>query len=178
MQWYSSAEIKINNPVLFEILKKYKDKGAFINSKGFDLGDGIGGNERELKYGNLDEFSDADNTPVAFYYFEAEMALIHFAPNSIENVADCIFDVILGDQTEKDLKNKEIFEECKKEIHERAKEINENYIEVFWEAYDDSYDDSEYEDESWEDEDEEDDDGYDDSDSEEEGPDWAFYYKK
>lgn len=90
---------------------------------------------------------------------------------------DLVLDVIISRWFERKLQNKELFEECRKELHERADEINASYIEVLWEAYDDSYDDFESEDESWEDEDEEDDDGYDDSDSEEE-PDWAFYYRK
>ena len=99
------------------------------------------------------------------------------APEKTEDIVDLIPDVIISQWWERKLQNRELFEEFKKELHERADEINASYIEVFWEAYDDSYDDSEFEDESWEDE--EDDGGYDDSDSEEEeGPDWAFYYKK
>lgn len=177
MQCYSSVEIKIDNPVLFEILKKYRDKGAFIcdNSNGgfIDRGFGIGSCEREQKN------PDGDGTPVAFYYFDPENAGVNTAPEKVEDVVDLVLDIILSWWFERRLQNRGLFEECKKELHERADEINASYIEVFWEAYDDSQDDSEYEDESWEDEDEEDDDGYDDSDSEEEeGPDWAFYYKK
>ena len=125
---YSSAEIKIDNPVLLKILKNYKERGAFV----MDINDWGDRFEKDL---SDDAFGERSRKII---YKERELANIFFAPKSIEDVADLILDVLIIDvivdtETSK-LKNKDVFEECKKELRARAKEINENYVEVSWSA--------------------------------------------
>ena len=167
---YSSAEIKIDNPVLLEILKKYREKGAFIRNDGLDLGNIIGSSERESKSWEYEEdpcydedevnelIEELDDTQVALYLYNPECAEISFAPESLEDIVNVILDVIADGWNINKLKNKSLFEECKKELLERASEINKNYVEVSWEASDDSYGESEPE--------------------EDEETSWEFYYKK
>lgn len=143
---YSSAEIKIDNPVLLEILKKYKEQGAFLMDDGEDLGWAVGLSK-----------SKAKDAPMALYFYEQEMAEVSFAPDSIEEVAEAILDVIVSDY-EYELKNKQLFADCKKELEARSEEINSSYVEVSWEAENESYGEDEPE--------------------EDEETSWEFYYKK
>lgn len=160
---YSSAEIKIDNPVLLEILKKYKEKGAFVCRDGRDRGWAIGMSELEAKenwrdpYDDEDEGEELDTTPKALYFYDQEMADVFFAPDSIEEIVKAILDVIVSDY-EYELKNKQLFAECKQELEARSEEINGNYVEVSWEAANDSY-------------------GEDEPDEDDETS-WEFYYKK
>ena len=135
---YSYAVIRVDNPVLLEILKKYKDGGAFRS------------------YMECGVKSDSpDGHPLAFSCDLRETAHVFFAPASLETVADCIMKVILGDvdleevsyEIDEDdwyycmtrIENRKLFEDCQKELAECAEEINENYIEVFWDAINNSF---------------------------------------
>ena len=104
--------------------------------------------------GEEEKLSDA---PMALYFYEQEMAEVSFAPDSIEEVAEAILDVIVSDY-EYELKNKQLFADCKKEIEARSEEINSSYVEVSWEAENESYGEDEPE--------------------EDEETSWEFYYKK
>ncbi len=161
---YSSAEIKIDNPVLLEILKKYKEKGAFIVEGGYDWGNMIENSERNAKEDDITErygydedemneaLDDLDKKPVALYFYEQEMAEVFFAPESIEDVIDCILDLITHER-ETEMENEALFEECEKELKQRADEINKSYIEVSWETSNDGYGEDEPEEgeeNSWE----------------------------
>ncbi len=157
---YSSAEIKIDNPVLLEILKKYKEKGAFEEKYGEYGGHFIVSSEAEQKTEEWTPYAEEyaeeyDETPVAIYYYNEDSADIKFAPNSIEEIVNSILDILID---ETDLKNKSLFEECKEELKSRAEEINKNYIEVFWEINHDTTEDLSFEKEEYLDE--IDDDGY------------------
>lgn len=161
---YSSAEIKIDNPVLLEILKKYKEQGAFLRDDGHDLGWAVGLSESKAKEGWGCPYDDEDgeeeklsDAPMALYFYEQEMAEVSFAPDSIEEVAEAILDVIVSDY-EYELKNKQLFADCKKELEARSEEINSSYVEVSWEAENESYGEDEPE--------------------EDEETSWEFYYKK
>ena len=104
---YSSAEIKIDNPVLLEILEKYRKLGAFIRDDNYDLGGCIGSSERRGKaekitsypwYGDAEEkLNELDDTPVAIYFYEDEQAEILFAPDSIEDIVNQILDVVVSE---------------------------------------------------------------------------------
>lgn len=151
---YSSAEIKIDNPVLLEILKKYKEKGAFEEKYGKYGGHFIVSSEAEQKSEEWTPYAEEyaeeyDKTPVAIYYFNGDSADIEFAPDNIEWIVNNILDILVD---ESDLKNKALFEECKEELKSRAEEINKNYIEVFWEIYHDTAEDTEWDKEKYSDE--------------------------
>ncbi len=157
---YSSAEIKIDNPVLLEILEKYKTLGAF--KKRYARHVGISEREeREDEYIDnpcLDEeevqeiLEELDDKPLAFYLYEPEGTLISStAPESLEDVAECILDIIRSSKVQ-------MREECRKELKERADEITKNYIEVYWEVFNDGYGEAEPE--------------------EDEETSWEFYYER
>lgn len=153
---YSSAEIRIDNPVLLEILEKYSALGAFRDYDGDDrLSHFIGINARKAKEeylmevnpfmeeedleGELDGIKDGE---VALYYFESEQAEIFSGPDRIEDVAMRILDVVesccFGDY-----ENRNIVNEFARELADRAEEINKNYIEVSWTASNDGYGEAE-----------------------------------
>ena len=73
-------------------------------------------------------------------------------PDSIEDVVNHILNVIMGKSNQMYLKNKDAFVECKKELLVRSPEINNNYIEISWEASNDSFGEAEpaEEETSWE----------------------------
>ncbi len=142
---YSSAEIKIDNPVLLKILDNYKKQGAFsavseYSGNVVDAGDVI-----VVKKGKK----------LAFYYKEEECADIYSAPLCIEEVAMDIFQLIEQRCEELcwNLQNPELFEQCKCEVEQRADEVVKGYKLVEWEASNDSYGEcepEEGEESSWE----------------------------
>ena len=104
---YSSAEIKIENPVLLEILEKYRKKGAFDDKDGYDRSErfvGVSirqvleesGQEEDYLFSSDDktEFDETDEKPLAFFFYENEMADIFFGPESLDDVAACILRLI------------------------------------------------------------------------------------
>ncbi len=138
---YSSAEIKIDNPVLLEILKRYEALGAFETDGVYSRASSIGSSERAQKRQYLDSRSLAKESEreLAFCYYENEDAHVFFAPKSIEEVIDAIFTVI-ADGDVQFFKNQKLFNECKKECEDRMEEINNAYSEVYWSASDDDHD--------------------------------------
>lgn len=153
---YSSAEIRIDNPVLLEILEKYRDLGAFRDYDGDDhFSRYIGVNARETKEEYLmevdpfmeeeeleEELEDIKDDNVALYFFESEQAEIFDGPNRIEDVAMMILDVVerccFGGY-----ENSNLVKDFARELSDRAEEINKNYIEVFWNASNDGYGEAE-----------------------------------
>lgn len=135
---YSSAEIRIDNPVLLEILKKYDGMGAFETNGIYNRAASIGCSAKSQKaqYLTSAELAREDDRELAFCYFEQEDAHVFFAPKSIDEVIEAVFDVIADGDTEF-FTNRELFEKCRKECEERRDEINEAYNEVFWLASDD-----------------------------------------
>lgn len=95
---------------------------------------------------------ELDDKPLAFYLYEPEGTLISStAPESLEDVAECILDIIRSSKVQ-------MREECRKELKERADEITKNYIGVYWEVFNDGYGEAEPE--------------------EDEETSWEFYYER
>lgn len=138
---YSSAEIKIDNPVLLEILQRYKEKGAFINDDGFDLGDPIGASEYDAKseYDWDPDDNDYGHEPVAVYLYDPEITDVDYAPKKIEQVAELLMNAITREGVDK-VKDPKLVKQCRKELQERKQEIIDNYNEVFWVAEDEGGD--------------------------------------
>ena len=140
---YSSAEIKIDNPVLLEILSKYKEMGAFAceDALGYDQSQCFCVTEEEAGdyFGYNSTSGNKKKKPsenkLAFCYMNPETADIYYAPKSIDEVASLIFDII----DEGDLKDTALFEQCREEVSKRLDEINNSYISVDWHASNDSY---------------------------------------
>ncbi len=124
---YSSAEIKIDNPVLLEIMKKYKKQGAFIDEDGWDRGSFMA---RRRKGKTL-----------AFYYLEEEQAEIFYAPSRVEDVVKCILKVISWNDNI-DFENESLYRQFKGELEAHASDINNSYQEVYWDANNNGYGES------------------------------------
>lgn len=124
---YSSAEIKIDNPVLLEILKKYNEMGAFEGTHMRSNCFGV-----KAKKGKKE---------VALFYYEPEQADIFFAPRSVEDIIGCLLRAMAEDEGELEFDYPEsypAFKAFKAELSERKKEINDNFVEVSWEAHNNS----------------------------------------
>lgn len=154
---YSSAEIKIDNPVLLEILKKYNEMGAF---EGTHIGgSNIGVNAKEekteqlyMEYYDIDEseleemLKGYDDEEVALFYYEPEQAEIFFAPRGVDDIIGCLLRAMTEDEGGLEFEYPEsypAYKAFKSELSERKKEINENYRDVIWIASNDGYGESE-----------------------------------
>ena len=151
---YSSTEIKIDNPVLLEILKKYKEKGAFDETRfGYES---IGVNAKKAKKEGLleynpflesyeirEELEGYDNKKVALFFYNQENANVNFGPKKIEDVIGCLIKMFDDDYSYSWDGVPESYNELKKELAERAEEINCNYEDVIWKTSNDGYGEAE-----------------------------------
>lgn len=125
---YSSAEIRIDNPVLLEILKQYKKNNAFGTSE-YNFGKGIG--------------KRAKGKELAWKFEDEEMAEIFFAPENLNDVLHRFIDVMDERVDLDDDIDKAQYEALKQELKQRRREINAAYVDVSWHARNDSYGESE-----------------------------------
>ena len=109
---YGTTEILIDNPVLLEILTRYKRRGAFLSLFGTDMAPMIG------------------NT---ICIYEPDYSSLFFAPDDLEEIADCILEMI---QSRGIPGNRRLFRECRKELEESREEILKGYRKVKWESFD------------------------------------------
>jgi len=130
---YSSAEIVIDNPVLLEILQKYKDKGTFDpGDSDYSIGEYVSYEEYPPTLPNYRQIS---NTP-ALYVGLAE------GSNSWGNIPSKLNEVIRlilycledGDS----IVDKVLFEQMKAEVDRKRKEILASYMYVSWKIKDSS----------------------------------------
>ena len=109
---YCSAEVVIDNPVLLEILKKYKDDTEVLQL--FNLDDKVG------------YYADEDGgQPFA-----------ENCPTKLEEVVPCIMDAI---NELRDYGDDDTSKILLSEIKEKRKEIERNFKSVEWQYSDDSY---------------------------------------
>lgn len=163
---YSSAEIRIDNPVLLEILKKYKELGAF-NTSEWDwscANNSIAVNPKQAKKEALEgenpfltkselrsELKGYKDEETAFFFYEGEQAEIFYAPNRLEAVIGCLLKVIENEGNAR-FENKDLYRQFLRELQDNLDEINDNYVEVSWRASNDGYGEaepSEYEETEW-----------------------------
>ena len=129
---YNTVEVIIDNPVLLEILQKYKDMGLFGDN---DPIIGIGIYESTCRLG-IPYHNGGDIRTPAFYYFESEvdgepgLHLSYGAPNSLEAVLGYI--ISLMDDGEEYL-DANVFAQLEDELSQRKDEINSAYSSVSWE---------------------------------------------
>lgn len=129
----SSMDVTIDNPVLFEILQRYKDKGLFGDAETkFKIG--------EAREGNTLAFSIQDgdfaNTTFDYHIYhlsEVIREIIFIMEDSDFYEASSDFD------EDSPQYNEELFHELKEELKERAQEIDTAYTEVKWTAADGSW---------------------------------------
>lgn len=143
---YCTAEVIIDNPVLLEILQKYKDKGLFGDRKPIF---GIGEYETVDEYWDEYERSRYDNktkTPALFYYeHQSDDDLYHAGicdwiwPKTLDEVIVKIIEIISGSS---EYLNNEIQNALVEELNQRKTEIDSAYTSVYWASSGDGEDTS------------------------------------
>ena len=138
---YVSAEIIIDNPVLLEILKRYKDMGIFGKHEPiFGIGTYETRDEDYKKYGPRSsiEFEKLTKKP-AFSFFEHQEEggiggiglSVHKWPISVDEVLENIIDII-NHYAAGEYLNREIRDDLVKELNQREAEILPAYSNVHW----------------------------------------------
>lgn len=122
---YSFAEVIIDNPVLLEILMKYKDLGTFDNVDG-----------RTIDFGrdSLPVYSrKATIRTPAFVYCHDETAF-STCPTSLSEVLDLMIEVVIREINYPKKLDEELFNSLKAELDQQRNEIESAYVYVYWKA--------------------------------------------
>ncbi|NLC26599.1 MAG: hypothetical protein GX777_08275, partial [Fastidiosipila sp.] len=109
------AEVRIKNPVLFEIFKRYKDQRAF-----------------EETYHNKVFAADEEH---AIYLEEQRVLKFSASPRNLVEVLDFIINMLTGDWLDSTPPNNEQIDSLKKELIDKNQEIYEAYEAVRWMTY-------------------------------------------
>lgn len=121
---YSSAEVVIDNPVLLEILQKYKDMGTFdLEESDFSIGTyevfGI-----PSTY-SCEEFS---KTPAIYAESPDEGFSWGNVPESLGDILECILSGLRGNE----ISDEDLFEQMETELEAKSCEIKKAYKRVRW----------------------------------------------
>lgn len=117
----SDLQIVIENPVLLEILQKYKDKGVFANAD-WRFSIGCYASEDE----NFQELVDECGIKVpAFFLFGSARALP--CPQSLDEVMTNVIDII-----DQDVQNNDLYHQLKEELELKKEKIKTGYSKVIW----------------------------------------------
>ncbi len=121
---YSSAEIMIDNPVLLEILARYRDMGLIMESDKLKIGSGeFSGVYPDM---NPEEFLSDEQlgfskTP-ALYYMVEEGGF--FPPKLLEDVISSIIELLKYESISTKL--------LEMELEQKKDEINKAFTKVYW----------------------------------------------
>lgn len=138
---FISAEIVIDNPVLLEILQKYKDMGLFGNHEPiFGIGTYETSDQDYKEFGPKSsiEFENLTKTP-AFCFFEHQEeggiggigVFVYRWPTKLDNILEIIIEII-NDYWASEYLNKEIRDDLILELHQREANILPAYSRVHW----------------------------------------------
>lgn len=106
---YSSAEIVVDNPILLEILQRYKDKGLFDDKKIYFTIDG------SFRFYTPDGNFDADSIDSLQACLEG---IIQLMTSQLDGLG-CVYD-------------EDLYKQMVEELHEKEVEILKGYEEVYW----------------------------------------------
>ncbi|NLC25083.1 MAG: DUF1439 domain-containing protein [Fastidiosipila sp.] len=109
------AEVRIKNPVLFEIFKRYKDQRAF-----------------EESYHNKVFASDEEH---AIYLEEQRVLKFSVSPGNLVEVLDYIINMLAGDWLDSTPPNNDLVDSLKTELVDKNEEIYKAYESVRWMTY-------------------------------------------
>jgi len=133
----SNAEIVIDNPILLEILQKYKDLGVFGGAKpDFGIGEYFSYDESF----NRSKYESGPKNPAFFYYenlFGEGRPLVWGCPEKLGEVLGEIISIVEESSRYRTVEfGKELLDQMTSELYQRAEEIRNNYIEVYWSTED------------------------------------------
>lgn len=123
---YSSAEIVIDNPVMLEILKKYKEKGlegGYFNIGSYDLN------------GDIGPFPDEDTaiTPAFIFYEEDAISIDHtYIPKHLDEAMDLVIRILGNELWETNNFNADIYTQMINELDQKRNDILNAYNSVKW----------------------------------------------
>ena len=127
----STAEIVIDNPMLLEILQRYKNLGAFGDHTLFGIGEFVS----ESEVSNIKK--------PAFHYSEElhgdGWASVFSSPKTLAEVLGEII-TIIGNSSQF---NKELIAQMKEELQQKEAEIENNYAMVYWSSIQEGEDEPE-----------------------------------
>jgi len=130
---YSSAEIVIDNPVLLEILQKYKDMGTFGEGEDdldFSIGEMFNGNVPQLFH--LDTPDQFTKTP-AIHLLDVRNT--SGCPLSIEGSLSLILDFLDSDRTRSFDYEMDLFNLMVEEIIKEKEQIIKGFISIYCSSY-------------------------------------------
>ena len=124
---YSTAEVVIDNPVLLEILQKYKDEGTF-NPDHSDINIGCYESYEGCILPSYEEFS---KTPALHVWREDDGWGNSWGnvPSSLEEVVECVLACIKDGEM---VANPSLFDQMEAELVQRQQEILTSYKRVAW----------------------------------------------
>jgi hypothetical protein len=134
----SLAEVVIDNPILLEILQRYKEMGVFGETESsFAIG---------LYEANADGFDsknyEMDTKTPAFFVFESHggegWSTVDNTPKSLDEVVENIIYVMNHRENEPKNYIQTLYEAMKVELQNRAEEIKEGYLKIKWSFLDES----------------------------------------
>lgn len=130
---YCTTEVIIDNPVLLEILQKYKDMGLLGGNNSII---GIGDYESMDEWFYADNYHDRTKTPAFFYYEEQSdenirclFLVSNVYPKYLDEVLENI--ILIIDIAGKYLDG-QLLPMLKEELSQRKDEINRAYAGVYW----------------------------------------------
>ncbi len=133
----SSMDAVVDNPVLLEILQRYKDLGVFGNNKDLDFHIGF---IDPGAYIDWERYGRITKTP-AFLYCSSEggeYSRFTGCPKSLDKVLKYIIDVMNGDVDDDFVRNydTDLYKQMEEELYLREQEIKEGYRKVLWDTSD------------------------------------------
>lgn len=116
---YSSAEIKIDNPVLLDILQRYREMGAFETGNFYSPFEAL----------------DIGHKNLAVNYINEENSDVRGAPDKLEDVLEFfILGVLETMATDGPVDDWDLYRKCKKELLVNKQRILEAYKKVVWKS--------------------------------------------
>ncbi len=149
---YCSAGIMIDNPVLLEILQKYKDLGVFANAETiFEIGSYKHMAEKNFNTGAWSDYSGQfsdyvvalaeysekiTKTPAIFLYDNNDQSPWGLgSPDSLGDVLAHIIYLMDSDANHVNDYAQDLYEQMKDELHHREADIKAGYMKVRWDYF-------------------------------------------
>jgi hypothetical protein len=131
----SNMDAVVDNPVLLEILQRYKDLGVFGDSRDLDFHIGFIDPDAYIDW---ESYGQISKTP-AFMFFSgergSETSRIEICPDSLDDVLAYIISVMDADTEEfSRYYDTDLYSQMKQELLERQQEIKVGYRKVLWDT--------------------------------------------
>lgn len=134
---YSYSKIIIDNPVLFEVLKKYDELGTFDEERNFS----IGKFEEQQEFPDL---TDEDRPMCPAFAFGEPYENFGWWGNVPSNLNEVVEFILTGIEEDETINDAGLFEELKTELKKRHEDILASYKRVIWKRESESNESGEF----------------------------------